>query len=418
MIRHFDICIIGGGASGLMAAIAAGSCGKSIAILEQLDRVGKKLLATGNGRCNITNANMDIKCFHGSGIKEAERAFQLFGLKDTVEFFESIGISCRTEDGGKIFPRSGQASAVLDVLRYEAEKLGAEEILKSQVTGIRRKDGLFILSIKNSEDISADRVIVCTGGKASPNLGSTGSGIAILENLGHKAAKSFPALVQLKLSAPFLKALSGVKFDGEVSVTDGESVLRRERGEILYTDYGISGPPVLQLSRIASEYTEGGKKVYIDVDMFPDMNMEEIINLLSLRISKDASKEIQFSFIGLINKKMIPVILKQSGIEDIHRKCGSMGAVEIQRAAEKLKGWRYEIVGTRGWAEAQVTAGGILMDSINPETMESKLVKGLHICGELIDVDGDCGGYNLQWAWTSGYLAGKNAAESKRNKGK
>lgn len=404
------IAIVGGGAAGLLAAICAARNGASPVIIERLDRVGKKILATGNGRCNMTNIYTDISSFHGRNTKFVYGALGQFDVEQTMTFFEGLGIHCKVEDGGKVYPYSDQASSVLDVLRYEVGRLGVEERVEATAVKVKRNKAGYIISLKSGEEIFADKVILAAGGKASPNLGSNGSGYDLAAAFGHKLIAPFPALVQLRLDATFLKAIKGVKFEGEAAVGIGDSILQRERGEILYTDYGISGPPILQLSRRASEQLEKDRKPWIKVDMFPHINEGEFLELLKARIKNAGDKPLDISFIGLINKKLIPILIKDSGIQDIHKPCNEVSKDEIAKMSDRLKGWSFKIVGTQSWTEAQVTAGGIDVADINPKTMESKLSAGLYIAGEILDIDGDCGGFNLQWAWSSGYTAGYHAA--------
>lgn len=404
------VLVIGGGAAGMISAIAAARSGAKVIILEQMNRVGKKILATGNGRCNLTNMYTTIDRFHGRNTYFIYGAMNKFGVEKTIEFFEGLGIVCKEEEGGKVYPWSDQASSVLDVLRYELERLGIEERCEAEVKDIKPEKKGFTVILKDGSKVKGDRVIVAAGGKASPNLGSTGSGYRLLTNLGHKLVEPFPALVQLKLNAPFLKALKGVKFIGEAEIeADGERV-RKERGEILFTDYGISGPPVFQLSRKAGESIKNKKRTFIELDMFPDFSFEEIKELIKRRLGYEPNKALDFSFIGLLNKRLIPVVIREAEIEDIHKPCFEVSEGEIYKLTSILKKWKIEVAGTQSWGDAQVTAGGIDVRDINPETMESHLTPGLYVAGEILDIDGDCGGFNLQWAWSSGYVAGISAA--------
>lgn len=404
------VIVIGGGASGITAGIVARRNGAEVVILEQMNRVGKKILATGNGRCNLTNENIDISRYHGKSPRFALNALKQFDAEQAVQFFEYMGISCKSEDGGKVYPWSDQASSVLDVLRYEIERLGIEERVEAGVKSIHPGKKGFKVVLRDGEELKGDSIIVAAGGKAAPNLGSNGSGYGLVIPLGHKLVEPFPALVQLKLSAPFLKALKGVKFIGTAAVGIDHKEIRREMGEVLFTDYGISGPPIFQLSRKAGEQLQSGRRPWIEVDMFPGHSREELSDLLRIKLGYQPQKPLDFSFVGLINKRLIPVILKEAGIEDIKKQCQSIKTNEFENIIAILKSWRFEVTGTNSWPDAQVTAGGIDVNDIDPGTMESKLVPGLYFAGEIIDIDGDCGGFNLQWAWASGYVAGLNAS--------
>lgn len=409
--KENTVIIIGGGAAGMIAAIAARRNGASVTILERNPRVGKKILATGNGRCNLTNTDIDISRYHGKHPEFIYGAFASFDYYKTIEFFEELGITHRVEDGGKVFPLSGQASSVLDVLRYELEELNVEVICDAYVTEISRKK-VFEVVLKDDRVFKADRVILAAGGKASPDLGSNGSGFALAQKMGHKIIEPFPALVQLKLSSRFLKQIQGIKFDGSAQIIVNDKEVRSESGEILFTEYGISGPPILQLSRKAGEYLDKGKKVYIRVVIIDHLSDNELMEMLSKRFSLGAKKSLSFNFVGFLNKKLVPVILKEAGIDDINKPSGSVTEGERDRIVKLLRDWRFEVTGTNPWSSAQVTAGGIDVSEINSKTMESKIVSGLYFAGEIIDIDGDCGGFNLQWAWSSGFLAGESASKA------
>ena len=409
--KTVDVAVVGGGAAGLTAAIAAASAGARVAVLERLDRVGKKILATGNGRCNLSNTDLDIEHYHGSNPRFAYSALNRFDFFRTVSFFEALGIACKVEEGGKVFPMSDQASSVLDVLRYEVEARGIEVLCESGVSKITYRVGAFTLELAGGRQVEAHRVILATGGRAAPNLGSDGSGYALARQLGHSVVEPFPALVQLKLAAGFLKSISGVKFIGNAEVWADGRPIERAAGEILFTDYGISGPPILALSRTANAHLRGGN-VFLKVNLINNMSRDELHQLLTQRLKTQATKNLDFSFVGLINKRLIPVLLKEAGITDLRKLAGQVTSAEKEAIINILQDWRFEVTGTRAWPSAQVTAGGVDVAEVDQKTMQSKLVSGLYLAGELLDIDGDCGGYNLQWAWSSGFVAGESAALS------
>lgn len=410
MEKQNRVVVIGGGAAGLMAAIIAGRRGAQVTILEQMQRVGKKILATGNGRCNLSNINTSLDRYHGENIEFATTAFKTFDVNMTLNFFEGLGISCRTEEDGKIYPFSSQASSVIDVLRYELQRLNIEERCECEVKKIISKNNEFTLVMKDETKVVGDRVIIATGGKANANLGSTGTGYKLVTDLGHAMVNTFPALVQLKLNFQHLKALAGVKFIGSASIVSRDEIVKTEKGEILFTDYGISGPPILQLSRCAGEEIRRGVKVFLKLDMFPEYSRDEVLEIIKRKIRRDNNMPLDFSFVGFLNKKLIPTVLKASNINDIHRLCSDITNEEIEAIGKLLKNWDIEITGTQPFRDAQVTAGGIAVKDIDNLTMESKIVRHLYFCGEILDIDADCGGFNLQWAWTSGYVAGLNAS--------
>ncbi|MBP1925965.1 putative Rossmann fold flavoprotein [Sedimentibacter acidaminivorans] len=399
------IAVVGGGASGLVAAIVASRAGADVIILEKMNRVGKKILATGNGRCNYTNMNMSSACFHGKNIKQAEEVMQFFDLNKTLSFFEDVGIYSYVDSSGKVYPNSLQASSILDVLRYEVLRLNIDEKTDFEVKELRKiKEKFSIIGI--DETLYADKVILATGGKSSPQLGSDGSGYNLASSFGHEIIDPFPALVQLKLEGQFFKRISGIRFDGVVKGFTDKNIIREEVGELLFTEYGISGPPVLQISRMIIEKIKKGEKVYISVDMFPAMSKNELYDVLNDRFSKIGYKSLEDSLVGFINKKLIPVVLNEAGFNNKEEKCKKLNKKEVYKIIDILKEWKFTVKGHNTWQQSQVTAGGIDLSGLKSKTLESKKVSGLYFAGEILDVDGDCGGFNLQWAWSSGYTAG------------
>lgn len=404
--RH--VIVVGGGASGMVAAISAKRMGAEVTILERNSRVGKKILATGNGRCNYTNTNTNPGFYYGNNPDFVKDSLNSFSAADAIRFFEKLGIEPKEEDLGKVFPMSEQASSILDVLLYEMDKAGINIVCNSFVQSITEKKGSFIIETEGGDRISGDRVILAAGGKAMPSSGSDGNGYEIARKLGHNITFFFPALVQIMLEGAFFKRIEGVKTVGIAEIVSGNKTVAKDKGDILFANYGVSGPPILQISRKAGELLNQSREAYLKVVLFdkPKTEMEELIRK---RIRYDSDKPAGFSFVGLVNKRLIPVILAEAGIND---KCpvSDLSEVDQKRVAEILTDWRFKIRGTKGWSSAQVTAGGVDTKEINQFTMESKLVKGLFFAGEIMDIDGCCGGFNLQWAWSSGFVAGRNAA--------
>lgn len=404
------IAVVGGGAAGILAAIAASYKGADVTIIEKNNRIGKKILATGNGRCNLTNINLSTANYHGENPWFAGSALEKFDAQKTIDFFERLGVAHKVEEEGKVFPVSNQASSVLDVLRYEMGKAGVKTLCESAVSNIKKEDGGFIITFQSGGEFKADRVILAAGGKAAPGLGSNGSGFTLARKLGHNIVEPFPALVQLKLAATFLKQIQGVKFDGDAEIIVNNSTLQKASGEILFTEYGASGPPVLSLSRKAGECLRDRKTAWLKLTLINTCSREQLERYLASRFSQGPEKDLVFSFVGYINKRLIPVMLKEAGVEDIKKPAGLVTAWERGQILDLLQDWRFQITGTISWPAAQVTAGGVAVSEINGETMESNIVSKLYFAGEVIDIDGDCGGYNLQWAWSSGFLAGECAA--------
>lgn len=405
----YKVAVVGGGAAGITAAIAARRKGASVVILEGNQRIGKKILATGNGRCNLTNITTGIANYHGNNPRFVYSALAQFGVEQTLDFFKHLGVAHKVEEEGKVFPFSLQASSVLDVLRYELERVGVTVHCEAEVTGIAHSSKGFTISVKSGEVFQADRVIICTGGKAAPHFGSTGRGYALAASLGHSIVEPFPALVQLKLGSVYLKQIKGIKFEGTAEVLSGERSLQAARGEILFTEYGISGPPILALSRKAGECLKKNQKPWLKLILLDSFTTGELETILAERFSNNPGKTLAFSFVGFLNKQLAPVILKEAGV-DPNKIAGEVTAAELKKITHILLDWRFPVTGTTSWPAAQVTAGGVDVNEINSRTMESKLVPKLYFAGEVVDIDGDCGGYNLQWAWSSGYVAGESAA--------
>ena len=404
------IIVIGGGASGMVAAITSRRLGAKVTILEKNNRVGKKILATGNGRCNFTNINTDISHYNGANPKFAYSALSQFDVYRAIDFFERLGISHKIEDMGKVFPMSDQASSILDVLLYELNNLGIDIKCDAEVKNIITINNGFKVILANGSSLDCDRVILATGGKAMPASGSTGDGYKFAESFGHKITNLFPGLVQIKLEGSFFKRIQGVKFVGSCELLHKGKSIAVDRGDILFTNYGISGPPILQISRKARELLEKGHKPYIKISIIDELSKERLRDILIMKFSNNPNKSIEFSLVGLINKRLIPVVLMEANIDNITRPVSDLSAAEREKIVHILQNWQFKVRGTLGWQHAQITAGGIDTKDIDPSTMESRLVKGLYFAGEIMDIDGLCGGFNLQWAWSSGFVAGQSAA--------
>lgn len=402
------IVIVGGGASGMMASIIAKMKASDVTVLERNDRVGKKLLATGNGRCNYTNENINLNFFHGEDKESIKSVLERFSNKDTIEFFEKIGIVPALEDNGKVFPLSFQSSSMLDVLRHEMKRIGVVVITDSYVVKIT-KNKIFNLYTKDGREFKAEKVILATGGMAMPVSGSDGNGYSLAQNFKHIKIEPTPSLVQVKLIGNKFKQINGVKIIGRASLIIEDKYIADDMGDILFTDYGVSGPPILQLSREAIRAKKNKKSVKIGISIIYNRSKKEVFNYLSQRFQNMPEKTLEESLIGMINKRLILPIIKEQNL-DKDKFSYEISEKEISLLADILTNWEFELSGDKGWGNAQTTAGGISLKDIDPKTMESKIVKGLYFCGEVLDVDGDCGGYNLQWAWSSAYIAGSNAA--------
>ena len=402
-----EIAVIGGGASGLMAAITAKKSGKEVIILERKDRILKKVLITGNGRCNITNVNANISNYFGKNISSVENILNRFTPQDTMDFFNELGIVCNEENRGKVYPLSGQASSVVDALRFEAEKLGIKIETEFYVRKIEKDGFKFRIYSEDRKKIEAGRVIIAAGGQSYPELGSNGSGFELAKELGHSVTKLSPSIVQLKTEKNQVKGLQGIKTDVAVTAYGDNKKICTYDGELLFTDYGISGNVVFNISFVMPLY----KNVEFEIDFMEKFDYNESYEILKERKKIMSHLTMENYFNGMINKKLGQFLSKVSGIEKLSKPVKDLNDSDIRKLCTVLKKYRVKILETTGFKNAQVTAGGVSLDEVNTETLESKIVKGLYFSGEVLDVYGECGGFNLQWAWASGHIAGENTAK-------
>jgi len=410
----FDLAVIGGGASGLMAALAARRAGPAlrIGVLERLPRVGKKLMATGNGRCNLTNMNASPADYHGE-VPFMESAMRRFPPAAVLARFEEYGVYPLVEPDGRVYPMSGQASSVLDALRLSMAEAGIGEICGFEVVSLEPAAKGWRIVAKDGRVACARRVIAATGGMTAPSLGGSASGYRLLEALGHRTAPRLPALVQLKTDPAAVRALKGIKYDGIIDILVDGRVMRSESGEVLFTEYGLSGPPVLQLSRIASTALarRNPPDVRVRLHILP-LSEEDARARLEERRARLSARPLENFLTGLVNKRLGQTLVKLACPLPLASPAAALGKDHLDALARLLAGWELKVTGTQGFEQAQVTAGGVRTDSFNPETMESLRAPGLYAAGELLDIDGDCGGFNLQWAWASGLAAGEAAARA------
>lgn len=414
---RIDIAIIGGGASGMMAALSAAAIADSsmravhIAVFERNDRIGKKLLMTGNGRCNLTNLDQSETHYHGSQISFCRGPFKRFGLDKTLAFFEDLGVVTVTEDK-KVYPSSLHASSVLDSLRLSMEEKGIELFTNSFITSIHRENGQYILYTKDARVFRSDTLIVACGGKAAPATGSDGSSYSLLTQFKHALMDPLPAIVQLKSASPICKPLSGNKVLAKADLFVDRSLIRSEYGEVLFTDYGLSGPPILQISGHVSRAfkTDARAKVSICLDFASNLSEDELLSALLLRRDSFPGRRLEDFFTGYFQKRLALTILRSSISHPLSVLVSALSDQDVHAICRSIKGTEIIIDGTMPFSNAQTTIGGISTDGFSPATMESKQVPGMYACGEILDIDGDCGGYNLQWAWSSGFIAGRSAA--------
>lgn len=425
-----QILVIGGGASGMMAAIQAARNGGKVTILEHMDRVGKKLLSTGNGRCNLTNRYQAEECYRCGQKGFTSKALEQFSMEDTLSFFEELGIILKDRNG-YIYPNSDQASSVLDVLRMELDHQKVQVLLNCQIESVRFSDSFFVQT--NMGQLEGDALILAAGSKAAKVTGSDGSGYALAQSLGHKIVTPLPALVQLRCRENHYRQLAGIRTESHVSLMaqkpvdissqqpkerkNSWEVLAEDRGELQLTDYGLSGIPVFQISRYAAVSLHKGYHVKARIDFLPQMTLQETEELVDRRKRQMEYKTCEQWMTGLFNKKLGLVLLKLAGIE-AGRKVSQVPASRWKQLIEQIKRYETEIVSVNSFEHAQVCCGGVDTKEVHAETMESQKIPGLYFAGEILDVDGICGGYNLQWAWSSGAVAGRYAATVPRQEKK
>lgn len=390
-----DVLIVGGGASGLALAAMLKTKSKniSVAVAEGLDRVGKKLAVTGNGRCNITNLQLSRKNFHSGQTDFAFKIISDFDFNKTRDFFSNIGLEFANENN-KVYPMSFQASSVVDIFRFNLTEMGVSLITGCKVQDIKTNGNYFTAICENIPDITAKCVVIATGGLAGGSkLGSNGDGYRFLKSFGHKIKEQSPVIVQVKTDNTLTRQLKGIKITAEVSVLKNNKTITEEFGEVLFCDYGLSGPPVLQVSR----YCKNG--VYISLDLLPHCGIDELKNILLKRKTILKSEPLSEFFAGVLHKKLGQIIIKNCGL-NLNLEISALKKSDIDNIVKAVKNFSFKVSGNTGFVNAQSTSGGADLAEFNKNLMSEKQ-KGLFATGEVLDVDGDCGGYNLQWAWSS-----------------
>ena len=407
MRKTWDAVFIGGGAAGLAGAIMLKRlCAEaSVLIVEKAPRVGRKLLSTGNGTCNFSNRDANPVHYHGAHPAFPAAALTAFPPSDAAAFFASIGVESEVRPNGRMYPLCASASAVLDCLRGECAARGVEIRCETAVTAIRPQNGGFVLETAN-EPIIASCVAVTAGGAASPSLGGGTDGYALLTALGYKKTPLFPSIVQVRTDTEFVRAVKGLRVDGTVTFCLDGAPVASETGEILFTEYGISGPAVMQVSRIAGDWERTKKgALTAHIDLLPGIPAETLAKKLELRQTQFRNRPLEDFLTGLLHKRIGQTVLRAVKVTPLTRESGTLAEKEREAIVSGIKDWTLTVTGTQGFGGAQVTAGGIDTADFDPYTMESKKHPGLFAAGEVLDVDGDCGGFNLHFAWASACAA-------------
>lgn len=402
------IAVIGGGASGMMAAICAAKLKIDVTLFEATNRVGNKLLLTGNGKCNFSNSYLDTECYYCKDYDFLNKTFEKFSPLDTEKFFQDAGMLVKNKNG-YLYPYGEQASIVLDILRMQLKKENVRIITEAKVKKITKENQDFFIETENQNTYTFEKVILTTGGRSYPKTGSDGNGYKLAKKLGHTVFPTVPALVQLVGNDDFYKIIAGVRSEGVASLKIDGKMIRTECGEIQFTDYGISGIPIFQLSRIASYGLFEKKSVQIHVDVLPGIsNVNEFVENRSILHNKNTLEEFMC---GIANKKLCILAIKLNHFHP-NTKVDTLSKEALIKVVTSLKNLVFHITDTKSYDTAQVTAGGVPISEIS-EDFSSKITENLYFAGEILDVDGICGGYNLQWAFASGFVAGSSAAGEK-----
>jgi len=397
------VIVVGGGASGLAAAVSAAKAGADVLLLERLSRVGKKILLTGNGRCNLAHAGFDWQHYHGT-LPQARGILEKF---DAASYFSHLGLYIRTDGEGRQYPCSGTAASVLDALRFAAERSGVRMQCDCKVTGLRQhKTGWRVICGEAKYD--ADAVILAAGGSAAPNCGTDGSLLPLLREMGYRIAPPKPSLCPIPTDPQRVRALKGMRVRAAVRAIHRAEVCKTETGELQFTENALSGICIFNLSRYAAMY---GKQMTVSVDLLPDLSEAESAQILENLLSVRGDLPCGELLTGLLPKRVGEQCMKQMfGTASEPAQAVLRGSEQKRSLLHLLHGWEFPVTGQASFQQAQVTAGGIAGACVS-RNLESKLHPSLYFCGELLDIDGDCGGYNLAWAWASGIAAGAAAAQ-------
>ena len=401
-----NVIVIGAGASGLMAAILAARSGARVTILERMKKPGRKILATGNGKCNLTNTEQGLEKYRGENPLFVVSALEQFSVADTMNFFEELGVVCK-EKKGYIYPQSEQAISVLEVLLMECERLKIVIKGQEEIKSVKKQEELFLVET-SSWTYQGEALILATGSKAAPVYGSDGSGYELARQFGHRLQKPLQALVPLKVQETYYGKLAGVRREVRISLFVEDALQAQEEGELQISSFGVSGIAVFQVSRFAVKALEQKKRAVLYIDFAREYTKESLEEYLWERREKSGHKRVSAFLTGFFPQKLAEVVYQILHIKE-SKNVNELTAQEIRDIGKLLKEFPATIVGSHSFEFAQACQGGVDTEEINPHTLESKLVSKLYFAGEIIDIDGVCGGYNLQWAWSSGFVAGTHA---------
>ena len=397
---QYDVLIVGGGASGLMAACALALRGRRVVLLEKQARVGRKLLSTGNGRCNLTNLNARASDYHGSRAA-AQAALRAWPPAKVLAFFEALGIPGAADEAGRVYPMSRQAASVLDALRLCCDENGVDTLTDFAVAKLEKRDGAFEAVATDGRAVRARVALIAAGGLAAPKLGACGDGCKLLEDFGHTIAPRFPAIAALKTSPQAVRGLKGIRAEGEIALLVDGGAVREEAGEVLFGEDGVSGIAAMQLARQANEALRDGRRCEARLNFMPGVNAEGALRARARKLSK---RRMEDFLNGIVPKRLGQALVRAAGLE-MAAPAGELAGARLSALARLLNGWTLPVAGTQGFDQAQVTAGGASLKDFDIRCMQSLRCPGLFAAGEVLDVDGDCGGFNLQWAWSSALMA-------------
>jgi hypothetical protein len=400
------IAVIGAGASGLVCAIEAARRGKRVEVFEKNAKIGRKILATGNGKCNISNQAIRLERYHGESVHHLKEVFKRFDTLTCKDFFRSIGLEMREGEEGRLYPMSHQASSVVDLLVHEARALGVVFHLESEVKNLTCKNGTFQLDVGDACYVF-EKCVIAAGSSAMPSLGSCDSAERFAASFGHRIVPSFASLVQLVSHEAHLKEAAGVKVEACVDLWIEQQKCQSAQGDLLFTPYGFSGNAILDISRKASQALIKGEAVHVIADLMPLYTKDALFSLLQQHLVRAKGKSLSLWLEGLVPKKLALALIHREKLTHI-KDAGMLTIKELKKLTFALKAFRAEIHGTKGVESAEVCAGGVDVKEVDAKSLMSHKVKNLYFCGEVLDIDGDCGGFNLHFAWASGFCVGRS----------